>query len=280
MASDPTPAAAVFIPGPLKPFRAAIGLVGYLGRLGLLTTSAFRAVLHPASSGPSYLSQSATQLDRLLVMGLPLVGLVHVGMGSFLSMQAYFGATFMDGIGPVTGVGLIRNLAPLMTGFIMAGVISARYVAELGGPSSGPEETARRVASRLTAAIVAGPVLAVWGSLVGIAIGWAVANQMMGLTLPAFFDMFLEMLWVRDIVGIVFKGSAFGFMAALLACHEGLNRPSHPDSRLDLELIGSAACRAACLAGLAILFINGGWFLLVYHAGPAFGPTVLPPPRG
>ena len=49
-------------------------------------------------------------------MGLPLVGLVHVGMGSFLSMQAYFGATFMDGIGPVTGVGLIRNLAPLLTG--------------------------------------------------------------------------------------------------------------------------------------------------------------------
>ena len=32
-------------------------------------------------------------------MGLPMVGLVHVGLGSFLAMQAYFGATFMDGIG-------------------------------------------------------------------------------------------------------------------------------------------------------------------------------------
>ena len=274
MASDPTPTAAAVRPVALNPLRAAVGLVGYFGRLALMTTSSIRS-----AARPGFLGETATQLDRLLAMGLPLVGLVHVGMGSFLSMQAYFGATFMDGIGPVTGVGLIRNLAPLMTGFIMAGLVSARYVAELGAPSVEPGEASRMVAARLAAAIVAGPVLAVWGSLVGIAIGWAVANQMMGLTLPAFFDMFLEMLWVRDIVGIVVKGSAFGLLAALLACQEGLSRPTHPDPRTDLEWIASAACRAACLGGLAILAFNGGWFLLVYHAGPAFGPTVLTPPR-
>ena len=92
--------------------------------------------------------------------------------------------------------------------------------------------------------------------------------------------MFLEMLWVRDIVGLVVKGAAFGFVAALLACHEGLSRPAEADRPADLEAIGSAACRAACLAGLAILVFNGGWFLLVYHAGPAFGPTVLTPAGG
>jgi len=209
-----------------------------------------------------------------------MVGLVHVGLGSFLSMQAYFGATFVDGIGPVTGVGLIRNLAPLMTGFILAGVASARFVAELGAAESGSAEASRMVASRLAAAALAGPVLSVWGSLVGIAIGWLVAHQMMGLTLPAFFDMFLEMLWVRDIVGLVVKGAGFGFIATLLACHEGLSRPIHGEATANLESIYSSACRAVCLGGLAILFINGGWFLLVYHAGPAFGPTVLTPPRG
>ena len=276
MASNPTPAAF----GALNPFRAAIGLVGHLGRLALLILSSLRAAVVPSGAGPSFLSLASAQLDRLLGMGLPLVGLVHVGMGSFLSMQAYFGATFVDGIGPVTGVGLIRNLAPLMTGFILAGLVSARYVAEMSAPCVGTDDPSRLVAARLAAAVVAGPVLAIWGSMVGIAIGWAVANQMMGLTLPAFFDMFLEMLWVRDVVGIVVKGSAFGFLAALLACHEGLSRPCQEETRLNLESIGSAACRAACLACLAILFFNGGWFLLVYHAGPAFGPTVLTPPRG
>jgi phospholipid/cholesterol/gamma-HCH transport system permease protein len=246
----------------------------------LLATSALGSAIRPGVPGPPFHRLSALQLDRVLAMAMPLVGLVHIGLGSFLSMQAYFGATFMDGIGPVTGVGLIRNLAPLMTGFIVAGVVSARFVAELGGVEPRSAEASRMVATRLMAASLAGPVLSVWASLVGIAIGWLVANQMMGLTLPAFFDMFLEMLWVRDIIGLVVKGMAFGFVAALLACHEGLARPVHVDPTADLESIYSAACRAACLAGLAILFINAAWFLLVYHAGPAFGPTVLTPPSG
>ncbi len=274
MASDPAPAAAAAsLIGP-----RGLNPVAWLGRLALTTASALRSSLLRGDAGASFYSETSTELDRLFTMGLPLVGLVHVGMGSFLSMQAYFGATFMDGIGPVTGVGLIRNLAPLLTGFIVAGLTSARYVAELGRPSRSAEERSRMVACRLAAAMVAGPVLAVWGSLVGIAIGWLAAQQMMGLTLPAFFDMFLEMLWARDIAGIVVKGAAFGFIAALLACHEGLGRPGDLEGPTDLDSIASAACRAACLAGLAILLFNGGWFLLIYHAGPAFGPTVLTPP--
>ncbi len=101
----------------------------------------------------------------------------------------------------------------------------------------------------------------------------------MGADLPAFFDMFLEMLWIRDIVGLVVKGSAFGFVAALCSpATKGCRGPATAGRELD-RAVGSAACRAACLAGLAILFINGAWFLLVYHAGPAFGPTVLTPPK-
>jgi phospholipid/cholesterol/gamma-HCH transport system permease protein len=264
----------------LNPFRATLGLIAYLGRLALMTVTAIRAVLSRDEAGTSFVRETSRQADRLFAMGLPMVGLVHVGMGSFLAMQAYFGATFVDGIGPVTGVGLIRNLAPLMTGFILAGIASSRYVAEMSGTTPGAPGESRRVATRLVAAMVAGPVLAVWGSLVGIAIGWLVANQMMGLTLPAFFDMFLEMLWARDILGIVVKGVAFGFLGALLACREGLDRPNLDGSPACLESIYSAACRSTCLAGLAILAFNGGWFLLVYHAGPAFGPTVLTPPRG
>jgi phospholipid/cholesterol/gamma-HCH transport system permease protein len=75
-------------------------------------------------------------------------------------------------------------------------------------------------------------------------------------------------------VGLVVKGGAFGFCAGLFACQEGLRRPPGADPRS----LPAAACRAACLAVVAILAINSGWFLLVYHAGPAFGPTLLAPP--
>ena len=64
-------------------------------------------------------------------MGIPLVGLVHIAMGSFLSLQAYYGSTFVDGTGAVVGVGLLRNLGGLMTGMIFAAILAARMIPEL-----------------------------------------------------------------------------------------------------------------------------------------------------
>ena len=71
------------------------------------------------------------QLFWMLVTGLPLVGLVHIAMGSFLSLQAYYGSTFVDGTGAVVGVGLLRNLGGLMTGLTFAGILAARMIPEL-----------------------------------------------------------------------------------------------------------------------------------------------------
>ena len=261
---------------PMSPFRAVLGWIGYLGGAGLLAGSTIRACLGSRPGEPSFYVATSAQVDRLVRLGFPMVAMVHVGMGSFLAMQAYFGATFVDGIGPVVGVGLIRNLAPLLSGFLLAGLVSARYVADLR--SIDPAEGARLAASRVMAAAIAGPILATGGAAVGIAIGWLVALQMMGVTWPAFFDLFTEMLWARDVVGLVIKGVGFGGVAAVLACHEGLRRPEESDDRPDA--IGSAACRATCLGMFAILVLNSGWFLLVYHAGAAFGPTVLTPPNG
>jgi phospholipid/cholesterol/gamma-HCH transport system permease protein len=84
------------------------------------------------------------------------------------------------------------------------------------------------------------------------------------------------MLWVRDVVGVFVKGAIFGFLGAWFACYEGLRRPLGVTP--DPARTPNVALRAACLAGVSILVVNSAWFLLLYHAGPAFGPTLLPPP--
>jgi phospholipid/cholesterol/gamma-HCH transport system permease protein len=274
MASQPiaNPAASLL----LSPLRNGFTAIRYLGGLPILATSALRAAILPRGDQPSLYCETTGQLDRLLGMALPIVALVHVAMGSFLSMQAYFGATFIDGIGPVVGVGLVRNLAPLQTGFILAGLYSARFVAELRGRDCPEGDPARLVASRVLAAAIAGPVLAAWGAAIGVLIGWVVAWTIMGVTVPAFFDMFFEMLWVRDIVGLALKGSLFAGLAALIACHEALRPTGEAGRETDAACL--AACRAATLSIVVMLVINSGWFLLFYHGGPAFGPTVLTPP--
>lgn len=264
----------------------------YFGGLGLLGLGSFRAAVAPRGRSSRFLPMVALQIEELLGLGMPLVAVVNIGMGSFLSMQAYFGATFVDGTGAVVGVGLIRNLAPLMVGLTMGGLFAGKFTPELSGDHTSldrepgwvpdrvgvaveptePIEPSRLAAVRVAAAIAVGPLLTIWGALVGTFVGVVVARSLLGVTVSEFFAMFAGMIWQRDVIGLVVKGMTFGGIAGLLGCHEGLRTSDSTRS------LAARACRAASLAGLAILVVNSGWFLLVYHAGPAFGPTLLTSP--
>jgi phospholipid/cholesterol/gamma-HCH transport system permease protein len=269
--------------------------VVYLGGLALLATSAARAMMKAPRGAPAFWLAVSRQLEWLLGAGLPLVGLVHVGLGSFLAMQAYYGATFVEAVGPLVGVGLFRNIAPLMSGLVLAGLLAARATAELarkplveldadpewvpdrpaapGQPvdTPPPPDPARLAAVRMAAAMVAGPVLAFWGALVGTMVGWLISRQYLGVATPIFFTKAIEMLWARDVTGLLIKGPCYGLAAALFACYEGL-RATSP------RAVPTAAVRAACFAGVAILLGNSTIYVLMYMAGPAFGPTIVTPP--
>ncbi|HEV3165262.1 MAG TPA: ABC transporter permease [Isosphaeraceae bacterium] len=279
---------------------ALLGFLGYLGGLVLLVGAAVRAVVRPAAGAPPLRTGLMAQWEWLFGAGLPLVALVHIGLGSFLAMQAYYGATFVEGAGPVVGVGLCRNVAPLMAGMTMAGLLAGRITWELtqrahdqldrergwapdrtvtvslsqdaAPPSRPPIDPGRLTAVRVIAATVAGPILGIWGTVVGTTVGWLIALELLGVPTPIFFEKAFEMLWARDVVGVVTKGTTFGAVAALLACFEGLRTPADP------QTLPNRAARAAYLSALVILLINGSWYLLMYMAGPAFGPTVLQPP--
>lgn len=260
--------------------RTVLHSVAYLGSVASLPVTAARAlVARDKAETPD--DGVTAQLAWMFGMGIPLVALVHVGIGSFLAMQSYFGGTFAEGTGAVVGVGLLRNLAPLLTGLTMTGLLAARMTPELRArrraapdPAHAGGVSGRALAARLLAATAAGPVLAIWASAVGTLVGWKVSNVMMGVSTHSFFRMFWEMLWIRDLLGVVVKGMIFGLFTGLFACREGLGGAADDD----LAAVSASACRAACFAAVAILLVNSGWFILIYHAGPAFGPTLLEPP--
>ncbi|MDR3637106.1 MAG: ABC transporter permease [Isosphaeraceae bacterium] len=288
MSTASTPAPSIELHSPIAWVgRASLNSVGYLGSAGLLAAGAMRSLFRTKGPAPALAPAVSWQLARALSMGFVLTGLIHVGLGSFLSMQSYFGGTFIDGAGAVVGVGLVRNLAPLMSGMTLAALLAARLTPELRArlraTPAGDLETlpdAGRVAlPRLIAGTISGPVLALWGSVVGSLVGWAVAASLLGLSGNTFWQMFCDMLWVRDILGLVVKGMGFGFFGALFACLEGLRGPVGDEADSDPDSVQWAVFRACCLSALAILLINSSWFVLVYRAGPAFGPTLLAPPN-
>ena len=52
------------------------------------------AGLEGVSAGSGFLKTLLHQLSWMLITGFPLVGIVHIAMGSFLSLQAYYGQHF------------------------------------------------------------------------------------------------------------------------------------------------------------------------------------------
>lgn len=263
---------------------AAVGTLTYLGATATTAASAVGAIFAGRDDEDAETLRHATthELSWMLCAGFPLVGLVHVAMGSFLSMQAYFGSTFVDGTGAVVGVGLLRNLASMMTGLTLAGLLPGRIVPELRRlrrEAADPEalRAGRLAAARIMAAVAATSLLSLWGCVVGTVVGWKSSEALMGLSTDMYFLMLVRMLWYRDVVGMVVKGTLFGLAISVPACAEGLRRVDRPD-RDPVAATTTAVVRAACLGMAMILLLNMTWFLFVYHAVPVYGPSLLQPP--
>jgi phospholipid/cholesterol/gamma-HCH transport system permease protein len=216
------------------------------------------------------------RLVELIGSAWPIVLLVHFSMGSFLAMQAFFGATFREAAGAVVGIGLTRNLAPLLTGFIVSGLLAALVVGGLRATAHGrmtgdpiPDqvpEPGRTAAEWILAAMLVGPALAAWGVASGIVSGLLVARSLLGVPPGLFLNTFAQMVRPIDGVGLGVKGAAFAALGALFACHEGLRRAD--------EDVARSAGRAMCLSAAAILLLNSVWFSLVYLSGHPFGPSL------
>jgi phospholipid/cholesterol/gamma-HCH transport system permease protein len=301
--------------------KGALAVTSYTGGLTLLTLEAAVSPLiswrWSRDGQPGFVKSVLHETFWMLAMGLPLVGLVHIGVGSFLSLQAYYGSTFVDGTGAVVGVGLLRNLGGLMTGLTLAGILAARIVPELRAlakldanmparsdstsprpaardrvntGNSGPPISAGRLAGpRIAAAAIACTLLCQWGVAVGTLVGWRASQSMMGISTDMFFLMMGKMMWLRDVVSLLVKGLLYGGLPGAICCYEGLRReeppranwltaPLHPSCGMAPSLT-FAVFRAVLLSFVVILVVNASWFILVYHAVPFCGPTLLTPGR-
>ncbi len=186
-------------------------------------------------------------------MGIPLVTLVHIGIGSFLSMQAYFGGTFVDGTGgrrrgrldperrsaddrPGPWLGCSRLCTPELrrrfTQVLDADPREAALIGSATRPGAGDPAIGlrrnprdwRRSGSAARRDRRAGALGL--GVLVGTLVGWRIA-----LDAPRGLDRLLFHVVPRNALdpetsrGLVIEGGAFALFAALFACHEGSRDP-------------------------------------------------------
>jgi phospholipid/cholesterol/gamma-HCH transport system permease protein len=174
-------------------------------------------------------------MDQMGPHSLPIVSLTTFLVGLML---AYMGGAQLDRIGApaliadVVTVGVVRELAALMTGVILAGRVGAAIAAELGTMVVKDEIDALRalgidpmlhlVLPRLFGMLLTAPFLIAFAMVVGVLAGLPAAYLAYGVSAPEYLNKSLAALnWTHLWIGL-FKGTMYTLLVVVAGCREGL----------------------------------------------------------
>jgi phospholipid/cholesterol/gamma-HCH transport system permease protein len=194
---------------------------------------------------------------------LPIVTLIAFLVGMIISFLGAvvlrrFGAGYF--VSYLVGYGMLREMASLMTGIIMAGRTGAAFAAELGSMKITEEIDAYRtlgispvdhlVLPRVLGLLVTMPLLTMYAGLVGILGGMVVAIMVLDLTVTQFMGGLLSAVTLPDALLGLFKGTVFGVIIGMAGCMKGMQTGG------DASAVGKAATSAVVLGITLIIAAN------------------------
>jgi len=163
-------------------------------------------------------------------------------------------------VGPVVAIAMLRELAPVLTGLMVAGRVGAAIAAELGTMkvteqldalrSMGTSPTDYLAAPRFTALVLGLPMLTAEAMACGIGAGYVVAVHMLNIDGVYYWFNMLKFTAAKDVVAGLIKSLFFAGFIALIACHKGFNADE------GAEGVGRATTQAVVVSSLTILIAN------------------------
>lgn len=200
-------------------------------------------------------SNSVGALPIVTLIAL-LVGLIIAFLGAVVLRR--FGAGYY--VSYLVGYGMLREMAALMTGIIMAGRTGAGFAAELGSMKISEEIDAyetlgispidQLVLPRVLGLFVMMPLLTIYAMFVGIAGGLLVAVALLDLTPTQFIGGLLTPVTLADGLLGVFKGTVFGLLIGITGCLRGMQTGA------DAGAVGRAATSAVVTGITLIIMAN------------------------
>lgn len=176
------------------------------------------------------------QIEQTGPRSLPIVLLVSALVGLIV---AYMGAEQLQRFGAqsfianLVTIGVVREIAALVVGIVLAGRVGAAFAAQLGSMRAGEEIDAlttlgvdpveHLVLPRLLALLVTGPLLTLCAGVAGLLVGCGVAVVLYDVPPAAYLATTREALAGWDLFVGLLKGSVYAVLVALAGCRQGLN---------------------------------------------------------
>ena len=182
---------------------------------------------------------------------LPIVGLISFLIGLVLAFQ---GAAQLQQFGAqiftvnIVGIGVLREMAILLTAIIVAGRSGSAFAAQIGSMQVNEEIDALRslgldpmevlVLPRVLGLVAVMPFLAFYANLMGLLGGAVMIDLVLGIPLREFVAQLRQAVSPGDLFVGLIKAPPFAFLIALVGCFEGF-RVSR-----SAEAVGHATTRA------------------------------------
>ncbi|MFD3707317.1 MlaE family ABC transporter permease [Nocardia sp. NPDC058658] len=205
-----------------------------------------------------------------VLMAIPFGVIVSVQVGNLIHS---LGADSM--LGATGGLGVIKQGAPIATGFLLGGAGAAAIAADLGARTIREEIDAlntmginpvhRLVIPRMVAMLIVAPMLNVLIIFVGVLAGYAVAVGGQGVTPGSYWSTFGSFATSADVWISLLKAVIFGFLVVIISCQRGLEAKGGPRG------VADAVNAAVVLSVVSIAIVN----LLASQITAMFLPTKL-----
>jgi phospholipid/cholesterol/gamma-HCH transport system permease protein len=201
---------------------------------------------------------------------LPIVGLVNFLVGMIV---AFIGSIQLERFGAeiyianLVGIGVVREMGPMMTAIILAGRTSAAFAAQLGTMQVNEEISAFRtlgiapmqflVLPRVIALVIMVPVLVIYADVIGIFGGAVVSLLKLHLSLTLFYEQLVGAVVVMDVLGGLIKSTVFGVIIVLAGCLRGMQ------AERSASAVGAAAT-SAVVTGIVFIIATDAVFAVIY----------------
>ena len=200
------------------------------------------------------------QLSAVGVNSIPVVVLTSLAVSMVFAVQLSFGFKQFqaEGLaGQVEGLAVVRELAPVITGLMMAGRVGSAMAAELGTMVVTEQIDALECLAtdpvhylfvpRLLASAIMLPLLTGVAIFVGYLGGYTLLVAVQGQSSYVYGQDFYKLVGFRDLVIALTKGLTFGLIIALVGCWRGYR------TRGGAEGVGNAPTSSVVTSSLWIL---------------------------
>ena len=203
------------------------------------------------------------QMVRVGFNSIPVVFLTTLFTGGVMALQTFTVLRRINAesfVGSGVALSMVRELAAVLSGLIVAGRAGSAMGAELGTMRVTEQIDALEVMAtdpvhylvvpRVWATTIMLPLLVVMGNGVGILGGYMVAVIMMGANPNTYVQRSFQFMDVSDLFSGILKASVFGFLLAAIGCQQGFYTSG------GAEGVGRSTTSAVVVASIAILITD------------------------